>query len=145
MGIGTLYRHFPDRRRSCAPWCSTCSTGRSNRVKLHCSSRRPGEALRRYLHAAIDTGLGVVNVVHGLLDDTAWPDRRVAAQDLLDRLVGAARSDGAIGDDVTATDVAFATIRFCRPLAIGLDPADERAIAHRQLGTYLDGLIKNDH
>ena len=44
-------------------------------------------------------------------------------------------------DDVTATDIALATIRFCRPLAIGLDPADERAIAHRQLDSYLDGLL----
>lgn len=28
---------------------------------------------------------------------------------------------------------------------IGLDPADERAIAHRQLNSLLDGVIKTDH
>ena len=93
------------------------------------------------MHTAIDTGLGVVNVIHALLEDTHWPDRRAAAQDLLTRLVGAARSDGAIDQTVTPADIAVATIRFCRPLAIGLDPAEDRAIAHRHLDRYLDGLM----
>lgn len=92
------------------------------------------------MHAAIDTGLGTVNVVHALLESTDWPDRLAAAQDVLNRLVDAAQRDGAIGDLVTVTEVALATIRFCRPLAIGLDPPDERAIAHRQMDCYLDGL-----
>ena len=101
--------------------------------------------MRRYMHAAIDTGLGVVNVVHTLLDTPDWPDRRAAAQDMLERLIGVARRDGDIDAGVTATDIALATIRFCRPLAIGLDPADDRAIAHRQLSRYLDGLMaRND-
>lgn len=98
------------------------------------------EAIRRYLHDAVDAGLGVVNVVHPLLDDTDWPDRRAAAQDVLDRLVAYARSDGTIDAALTANEVALATIRFSRPLAVGLDPADERAITHRQLDRYVDGL-----
>jgi hypothetical protein len=44
-----------------------------------------------------------------------------------------------------ATEIALATIRFCRPLAVGLDPADERAIAHRQLNSYFDGLTASQH
>ncbi len=103
-----------------------------------------GEALRRYVHATIATGLGVVDVVHPLLDNAERPDRRAAAQDVLDRLIEAARRDGAIDEDVTATDLALATIRFCRRLSIGLDLADEQAIAQRQLDTYLDGLIKKE-
>ena len=50
-----------------------------------------GEALRRYMHAAIDNGLGVVNIVYSMLDSVDWPDRRAAAADLLNRLVVAAR------------------------------------------------------
>lgn len=99
-----------------------------------------GQALRAYMHAAIDNGLGVVNVVHGLLDTADWPERRAAAQDLLERLVAGAHRDGSVDDDVTTVDIALATIRFCRPLAIGLDPTRERTIAHRQLDRYLDGL-----
>ncbi|MCB1028854.1 MAG: hypothetical protein KDB24_13960 [Microthrixaceae bacterium] len=107
---------------------------------LPAESADGGQALRSYMHRAIDVGLGVVNVVHALLDTAEWPDRRRAAEDVIGRLLEAARSDGAIAGDVTATDIALATIRFCRPLAIGLDAAEERAVAHRQLDRYLDGL-----
>jgi AcrR family transcriptional regulator len=142
IGIATLYRHFPDRQallRAVALDALDRTIEQGNAALE--SSATGAEAVRGYLHAAIDAGLGVVNVVHPLLDDTDWPDRTVAARDVLDRLIAAARRDGAIGDDLTATDLALAAIRFCRPLAIGLDPTDDRAIAHRQLDCYLDGLL----
>jgi AcrR family transcriptional regulator len=141
VGIGTLYRHFPDRQsllRAVVLDVLDRTIDEGNAALAE--SATGGEALRRYLHAAIDHGLGVVNVVHGLLDTTDWPDRRAAAHDMLDRLVAIARRDGALDHDVTAADIALATIRFCRPLAIGLAVTDERAVAHRQLDTYLDGL-----
>ena len=146
VGIGTLYRHFPDRQALLRAVVldvldRTIDQGDSALAQ----SATGGQALRRYMHAAIDTGLGVVNVVHTLLDTPDWPDRRAAAQDMLERLIRVARRDGDIDAGVTATDIALATIRFCRPLAIGLDPADDRAIAHRQLSRYLDGLMaRND-
>lgn len=141
VGIATLYRHFPDRQsllREVALDVIDRTVERGEAALAESSSG--GEALRRYLHDAVDSGLGAVNVVHALLDHAEWPDRRAAAQHVLDRLIDRARRDGAIGGDVTATDLALAAIRFCRPLAIGLDPAEERAIAHRQLTAYLDGL-----
>jgi AcrR family transcriptional regulator len=142
VGIGTLYRHFPDRQvllQAVVLDVLDRTIGRGEAALADSSTG--GEALRRYMHAAIDTGLGVVNIVHALLDTPDWPDRSAAAQDLLDRLIDAARRDRAIAEEVTATDIALATIRFCRPLAIGLPPAQEREIAHRQLDTYLDGLV----
>ena len=141
VGIGTLYRHFPDQQALLRAVVLDVldRTIRLGEAAL-AESSDGGEALRRYLHDAIDAGLGVVNVVHPMLDDTAWPERRAAAGEVLERLVDAARSDGAVVVDVTASDVAIASIRFCRPLAIGLDPADDRAIAHRDLDTFLDGL-----
>ena len=142
IGIATLYRHFPDQQallRAVVLDVLDRTIDQGNSALA--DSATGSEALRRYMHAAIDTGLGVVNVVHPLLDTSDWPDRRAAAQAVLHRLVEAAQGDGAIKPDVTPTDIALATIRFCRPLAMGLDPADERAIAHRQLSTYLDGLI----
>jgi len=143
IGIATLYRHFPDRQALLrAVVLDVLDRSIEQGDLALAASDTGGEALRRYLHAAIDIGLGAVNVVHALLDDTDWPDRRIAAQTLLDRLIAAARQDGAIGPAVTATDIAHATIRFCRPLAIGLDPDDERAIAHRQLDTFLDGITR---
>lgn len=143
VGIATLYRHFPDQQALLRAVVldvldRTIEAGRAALVEAPNGT----DALRRYLHATIDTDLGVVNVVHTMLTDTQWPDRHDAARDVLDRLVRAARRDGAIGRDVTATDLALITIRFCRPLAIGLSRDDERAIAHRQLDIYLAGLFR---
>ena len=141
VGIGTLYRHFPDRQSLLHAVVQDVLDQAIARGEAALDeSATGGDALWRYMRDAIDIGLGAVNVVHPLLDEADWPDRRAAAQDVLHRLVDAARGDGAIAADVTATDVALATIRFCRPLAIGLDAAEERTIAHRQLTTYLDGL-----
>lgn len=141
VGIATLYRHFPDQQqllRAVAVEVLDRAI-REGRTAL-AAATSGGEALRRYLHAAIDCGLGAVNIVHPLLDDHDWPDQRDAARDILDQLVTAAARDGAIDDEHTATDIALAAIRFCRPLAVGLCADDERAIAHEQLDRYFDGL-----
>ena len=141
VGIGTLYRHFPDRQQLLrAVALDVLDRTIEEAGAAIQMSPTGGEALRRYMHAAIDAGLGALNVVHPLLESTDWPDRLAAAQAVLGRLVDAARRGGAIDDDVTVSDVALATIRFCRPLAIGLEPSAERATAHRQLDCYLDGL-----
>jgi AcrR family transcriptional regulator len=141
VGIATLYRHFPDQQAllRAAAIEVLDRVIEEGRAALDAAATG-GEALRRYLHAAIDSGLGAVNILYPLLDDHDWPEQREAARDLLDRLVDAAVRDRSIPSDCTATDLALAAIRFCRPLAVGLDPAAERAIAHRQLEHYLDGL-----
>lgn len=143
VGIATLYRHFPDQQTLLRAVAidvldRTIVAGEAALV----DSEDSAIALRRYLHAAIDIGLGAVSIVHPLLDDVEWPEQRAAAQNLLERLVDSALRDKAIPSDIAAIDIAFATIRFCRPLAIGLDPAQERAIAHRQLDIYVNGLTQ---
>lgn len=141
VGVGTLYRHFPDRQELLRTVVLEVLDRTIERGRAALEEAPDGRAaLRRYLHDAVDAGLGVVNIVHPLLDDTDWPDRRAAAEEVLDRLVAAAQRDGAVGGDVTVGDIALATIRFCRPLGIGLDREAERGIAHRQLDHYLDGL-----
>jgi AcrR family transcriptional regulator len=142
IGIATLYRHFPDQQtllRAVVLDVLDRAIDRGNAALAESSSG--GAALRRYVHDAVDLGLGVVNIVHPLLDDTDWPDRRAAAQKLLTRLGRAVRADEAVRRTIAPADIALVTLRFCRPLAIGLDPAAERAIAHQQLDIYLDGLL----
>jgi AcrR family transcriptional regulator len=146
VGIGTFYRHFPNRQTLLHAVVldvlnQTIDAGNA----ILAESATGGDALRSYMHAAIDVGLGVVNIVHVLLDNPDWPAPRAAAQEMLDQLIDIARRDGAIDDSITATDIALATIRFCRPLAIGLDSAAERAIAHRQLESFLDGMMTRRH
>lgn len=140
VGIGTLYRHFPDQQDLLRGVALDVLDRTIAAGEAALDEADGGAALRRYLHAAIDIGLGAVNIVHPLLDNVDWPEQRTAAQNVLDRLVDAAHRDEAIPTAITATDIALATIRFCRPLAIGFDTAEERAIAHRQLDSFLDGL-----
>lgn len=141
VGIATLYRHFPDQQQllravAVEALDRAISEGRSALEE----AATGGEALRRYLHAAIDCGLGAVNIVYPLLEDHDWSEQRDAARDVLEQLVATAARDGAIDDEHTATDIALAAIRFCRPLAVGLDAEHEGVIAHQQLDRYLDGL-----
>lgn len=141
VGIGTLYRHFPDRQELLRGVVLEVLDRTIERGRSALAEAPDGrEALRRYMHDAIDAGLGVVNIVHPMIDAPDWPERRAAAGEVLQRLTEAARRDGAIGAAVTADDIAMATIRFCRPLGIGSDAAAERAIAHRQLDDHLQGL-----
>lgn len=141
VGIATLYRNFPARQDLLRAVVldvldRTIAAGQTALVE----SADSADALRRYLHAAIDTGLGVVNIVHPTLDDTDWPEQTDAAQRVINQLVDDAQRSGAIGRNVNAADIVYAAIRFSRPLAIGLDPSRDRAIAHQQLDHYLNGL-----
>ncbi len=141
VGIGTLYRHFPGqhdllRAVTLDVLDRTIAAGEQALV----DADGDGSAVGRYLHATIDIGLGVVNIVHPLLDDTDWPDRTTAAGDVLQRVLADAHAAETVGGDVTAADITHAAIRFARPLAIGLAPASESEIAHRQLDVYLEGL-----
>lgn len=141
VGIATLYRHFPDQQAllhavSLDVLDRTIATGEAALT----DGVDGADVLSRYMHAAVDIGLGALNIIHPLLDSADWPDRRAKAQALLERIVDRATRDGGVAADTTPADIAFAVIRFCRPLAIGLSAADERSVAHRQIDTYLSGL-----
>ena len=141
VGIGTVYRHFPDRQTLLHSVCrhvleKTIAAGE----QIVASDADSEEAVRRYVHAAIEHGIGVVNIVHPLLDDHDWPDLRVRADVVLSALMERATADHRLRSDLSVSDIVFATIRFGRPLAIGLPSAEDREIAHRQLDRYVDGL-----
>jgi AcrR family transcriptional regulator len=145
VGIGTLYRHFPDRQallHAVALHVLDRSIAAGEEALADSASR--GQALRRYMHLAVDHGVGVLNLVYPLLDRPEWPERRARAESLLRSMVDGARLEGALRPEATARDVAFAIIRACRPLAVGLSPADERALAHRHVDICLDGLTVDD-
>jgi AcrR family transcriptional regulator len=141
VGIGTVYRHFPDRQSLLHAVARhvlerTISAGEA----ILAANTDSQDAVRRYVHAAVDSGIGVVNILHPLLDDTDWPDLRARAESLLSALIERNRHDHQLRADLSVGDIVFATIRFGRPLAIGLPPAEDRTIAHRQLDRYIDGL-----
>ena len=141
VGIGTLYRHFPDQQSL-----------------LHAASRHvleksisAGEALietvpdgvetlRQYMHMALDNGIGAVNILHPLLEKPDWPDLRARAAMLMTSMVGRAVLQGSVRTDLSERDIVFGLTRFARPLAVGLPADEERSLAHRHLDFYLDGL-----
>jgi AcrR family transcriptional regulator len=141
VGIGTVYRHFPDRQsllHAVARYVleRTITAGEA----IVSSTTGSLDAVRQYMHAAVDNGIGVVNMIHPLLDDTDWPDLHSRANSLLTALTDRNQHDHQLRADLSVGDIVFATIRFGRPLAIGVTPTEDRAIAHRQLDSYIDGL-----
>jgi hypothetical protein len=93
------------------------------------------------MHVALDNGIGVVNIIHPLLERTDWPDLRTRAAGLMKKLVEGATRSGALRNDLSEPDIVFALTRFARPLAMGLPAGEERALAHRHLDFYIDGLF----
>ena len=143
VGIGTLYRHFPDQQALLHAVARHALDKSIEAGEAIVADAGDGiEALRRYMHAALDNGIGVVNMIHPLLENHDWPDLLARAGALMKAIVARAVKDGRLVDEVSERDIVFAMIRFARPLAIGLPPSEERAIAHRHLNFYIDGLCR---
>ncbi|KQV51924.1 hypothetical protein ASC93_04500 [Massilia sp. Root335] len=141
VGIGTLYRHFPDQQSLLhAAVRHVLEASIAAGETLLAEVPDGVELLRQYMHAALENGIGVVNIVHPLLERRDWPDLRARAGSLLQSMVQRAVQTGRVRGDLSERDVVFAMIRFARPLAVGLPAAEERALAHRHLDVYIDGL-----
>ena len=142
VGIGTVYRHFPDRESLLHALVRHVLERTITAGEAIVADGTDGlDAVRQYMHAALDHGIGVVNMIHPLLADTDWPDLSTRAEALMQELAERGRRDHRVRADFDVGDIVFVTIRFGRPLAIGLPPEDDRAIAHRQLDRYLDGWL----
>jgi AcrR family transcriptional regulator len=140
VGIGTVYRHFPDQQallQAVVRYALERSIAAGEAALA--SAADAFEALRKYMHAAVDNGIGVVNVLYPLLEQP-HPDLRARAESLIHTLIERGKRGGRLRSDTSPADIVFATIRFGRPLAVGLSAADERAAAHRHLDIYVDGL-----
>jgi AcrR family transcriptional regulator len=141
VGIGTLYRHFPDQQSLLhAAVRHVLENSISAGEALVENVPDGGDALRQYMHVALDNGIGVVNIIYPLLERRDWPDLHARAAALMKALVDRAVRGGSLRTDLSERDVVFALIRFARPLAMGLQPGEERSLAHRHLDFYIDGL-----
>jgi len=141
VGIGTLYRHFPDQQSLLHAVARYVLEKSISAGETLVETVPDGvDALRQYMHMALDNGIGVVNMIHPLLEKRDWPDLRTRAGTLMKTIVRRAVKDGPLRHDLSERDVVFAMIRFARPLAIGLPFSEERALAHRHLDFYIDGL-----
>jgi len=141
VGIGTLYRHFPDQQSLFHAVVRHALERSISAGETLVQDAPDGiDALRRYMHAALENGIGVVNIIHPLLENRDWPDLHARAVALMKAIVGRALKEGQLRSDLSERDIVFAMTRFARPLAIGLSLNEERALAHRHLDFYIDGL-----
>lgn len=141
VGIGTLYRHFPDQQALLhAAARHVLDKSISAGEELVETVPDGVDALRQYMHEALDNGIGAVNIIRPLLQKPHWPDLRTRAETLMKKLVEGAAQSGALRHDISERDIVFALTRFARPLAMGLPTGEERALAHRHLDFYIDGL-----
>jgi AcrR family transcriptional regulator len=146
VGIGTLYRHFPDRSSLLDAVARHVLDHSASAAESALTEAADGhEALSQYMHAAVDRGVGVLNLIYPLLGSPDWTVQRAKVTTLLGSILKRGESEGSIRADVQAIDIVFPIIRFSRPVAVGLSSAEERAIAHRHLDIYLAGLRSGDH
>jgi AcrR family transcriptional regulator len=143
VGIGTLYRHFPERTLL----LRAVAVDVSQRLAVEAAAAIAEEtdafaALRRYMHRALEVGIGaVMSLIAGELDGDAetmrWRDELAGAQrQILER----AWSEQTLRTDIDFADIGLAIVRFSRPIGSTLDPELDIEFAHRHLDVFIDGL-----
>jgi AcrR family transcriptional regulator len=140
VGIATLDRRFP-RREDLIHSVAIDTLTEMDEVLERIVEQEPDlfEALRRFMHAAIDLRVGaIMPTLSGRFDI----ETVAAAGDPvmpLEQLVDRAKEAGVLRGDVLIGDIALMVIRLSRPLPAG-DIPEDRGIAHRQLEIFIDGL-----
>ena len=148
VGIGTVYRHFPQRADLVAAVFRHEIDACADAAAVLATEYGPGEALGRWLHryaAFIATKHGLATALHS--GDPAYSPlpsyfdarMRPALQELLD----AAVRTGEVRGDITADDLLQAVRSLC------LSTQDDRDYTRRMVSLLVDGLrsttSRSDH
>ena len=145
VGIGTLYRRFPDRRALLRE-VALDLLHRSAQEGSTALASEPDAfaALARYMHRALD--LRIAAAMPALVGQLQMEqdDELVAARNAsvgpLDRIIAAAHADGTLRRDVASGDIGLLLVRLTRPLPGPFPPAVHQGLAHRHLDLVLAGL-----
>lgn len=144
VGIGTLYRRFPNR----TALFQAVVTGTLSRVVAE-EERAIAEegsgwaALVRYLRRALD--LRIAAVIPLLIEHVSFEDpetRRLRERSaaLIQQIIDSAQQEGTLRPDVTFADISLLLIRLSRPLAGPFSRTLQDELARRHLELVLDGL-----
>ena len=144
VGIGTLYRRFPDRRALVRAVVLDVLGLAAEEARLALTEEPDAfQALARYLHRALD--LRISAVMPALLDHIPPDDEEIASVrthswGLFQQLIDRAHAAGTLRPDAAFADIGFLLVRLARPLP-GPIPRDlNNRLAHRHLELLLDGL-----
>jgi AcrR family transcriptional regulator len=144
VGIGTLYRRFPDRRALMRAVVLDALAQTRQSAELALAEEVDSfDALTRYMHTVID--LRISAVIPLLLDkiDLDDPELRPARQAsarTVEQLVARAHTDGSLPEDVSFADIGMLLVRLSRPLPGPVAPDLNDQLAHRHLDLVVEGL-----
>jgi len=143
-GIGTLYRHFPDRQalQRAVVLDALQRTAEEARAALD-QERDPFRALVRYMHRVLD--IRIAAVIPALFGDVDLEDEQIRqiryeGSTLLDDLVAAAHRAGTLRKDITSADIGLLTVRVSRPLPGPFSREQNDVLARRHLDLLVEGL-----
>jgi AcrR family transcriptional regulator len=145
VGIGTLYRRFPDRP-ALLRQVALDLLRRSAHEGASALAEEPDgfSALARYMHRALDLRIAAaMPVVVGRLpmeQDAELVAARRASVGPLDQIVAKAHQDGGLRPEVASGDIGLLLVRLTRPLPGPFPPEVNRRLAHRHLDMVLAGL-----
>jgi AcrR family transcriptional regulator len=145
VGIGTLYRRFPDRP-ALLRQVALDLLWRSAHEGASALAEEPDgfSALARYMHRALDLRIAAaMPVVVGQLrmeEDGELVAARQASVEPLDQMIAKAHQDGALRPDVASGDIGLLLVRLTRPLPGPFPPEVNQRLAHRHLDLVLAGL-----
>jgi AcrR family transcriptional regulator len=144
VGIGTLYRRFPNRELllRAVVLDGLTRTYKAATAALEQESTAFG-ALSRYLHAALDLRVAaVIPIVLSYLDldDAELAPARDESATSVELLIAAAHAEGSLAPEVTFADIGLLVVRLSRPLPGNFPPDVELALAHRHMDLLINGL-----
>jgi AcrR family transcriptional regulator len=145
VGIGTLYRRFPDRQALLRAVALEALADSRSAAEDALSQEREGfAALTRYLRAALGSRVSAVLplVLDRLEDDDDEELRaaREASAELVQRIVDTAHADGSLHPQVGFADIGTLLVRLARPLPGPVPAALDEQLAHRHLDLFVAGL-----
>lgn len=144
VGIGTLYRRFPDRTALAhAVVVDALTRTACLAEEISAEQGEPFAALAAYLHGVLD--LRTPAVIPALLAQLDLESAEIAAARersaaAIEALIDAARQDGSLRPDVTFADIGLMLVRIARPLPGNLPPSLQDDLAHRHVALLLDAL-----
>lgn len=147
VGIGTLYRRFPDRPALMKAVVLDALTRTAEAAETAAAEATDSgsafEALTTYLHAALD--LRVSAVIPALLDrldlhDPELGPARERGAATLERIVDAAKDEGSLAAEIAFGDLGLILVRLSHPLPGPIGPELDLELGHRQLDLVVAGL-----
>jgi AcrR family transcriptional regulator len=146
VGVGTVYRRFPDRDALIREVAKETFDAALSQVRAAVTEETTAwAALVRFLGQSRAMRLSVRLIMDSpdarasMADDPEVCRLRRAMMEVLDQVVKAAQAEGSLRADVGTGDVATAFVLLVRPLLLP-DPDVASAALERCLGVMLDGL-----